>query len=117
MLQNACLQLSDDDVKNFALIDIDKILQRIGRSLADFDTMPKPNLHKSHIKSNRLIVDELNCDCKLLSVELSGLLNSLTDEQTQIYQQIIEVVNSNNASVFVYGFGGTSKTFLWRLLL
>ncbi|KAG4912135.1 hypothetical protein JHK86_052568 [Glycine max] len=40
-----------------------------------------------------------------------------TNEQTSIYNQIIEVVNKNQGGMFfLYGFGGTRKTFIWRTL-
>ncbi|CAN6979834.1 unnamed protein product [Brassica oleracea var. botrytis] len=41
----------------------------------------------------------------------------MTDEQKEIYDQILAAVNQGNGGMFfVYGFGGTGKTFLWKLL-
>ncbi|XP_019190330.1 PREDICTED: uncharacterized protein LOC109184747 [Ipomoea nil] len=41
----------------------------------------------------------------------------LTDEQLLIYNKVIVDVESNKGGLFfVYGYGGTGKTFLWRTL-
>ncbi|RZB57573.1 hypothetical protein D0Y65_046308 [Glycine soja] len=41
-----------------------------------------------------------------------------TDQQTQIYNQIIQVVNKNEGGMFfLYGYGGTGKTFFWKTLV
>ncbi|KAL5185227.1 Replication protein A DNA-binding subunit B [Glycine soja] len=39
------------------------------------------------------------------------------DEQKTIYHRIIQAVNNNEGGMFfLYGFGGTGKTFIWRTL-
>ncbi|XP_013726652.1 uncharacterized protein LOC106430407 [Brassica napus] len=39
-----------------------------------------------------------------------------TNEQKEIYDRILAAVNERNGGMFfVYGFGGTDKTFLWKL--
>lgn len=44
-------------------------------------------------------------------------MGKLTDEQRSVYEQIIGAVESKKGGVFfVYGFGGTWKTFLWNIL-
>ncbi|KAG5040048.1 hypothetical protein JHK82_012188 [Glycine max] len=41
----------------------------------------------------------------------------LTDQQTKIYNQIIQAVNKNEGEMFfLYGYGGTRKTFIWKTL-
>ncbi|RZC11653.1 hypothetical protein D0Y65_011732, partial [Glycine soja] len=40
-----------------------------------------------------------------------------TDEQKTIYHRIIQAINNNEGGMFfLYGFGGTGKTFIWRTL-
>ncbi|KAL5133849.1 hypothetical protein HKD37_03G007113 [Glycine soja] len=40
-----------------------------------------------------------------------------SDEQKTIYHRIIQAVNNNEGGMFfLYGFGGTGKTFIWRTL-
>ncbi|CAA0813494.1 PIF1 helicase [Striga hermonthica] len=79
--------------------------------------MPYPVRDHSNSTSNRLILDELNYDRKALSVEHEALLSRMTDEQKNVYSKIMDVVDSANGGVFfVYGYGGTGKTYLWRTL-
>ncbi|XP_056848982.1 uncharacterized protein LOC130499099 [Raphanus sativus] len=41
----------------------------------------------------------------------------MTDEQKKIFHEITDAVTEERGGVFfVYGFGGTGKTFLWKLL-
>jgi len=40
-----------------------------------------------------------------------------TDQQAQIYNRIIQAVNQNKGGMFfLYGYGGTGKTFIWKTL-
>ena len=40
-----------------------------------------------------------------------------TNQQASIYKQIIQVVNKDEGGMFfLYGYGGTRKTFIWKTL-
>ncbi|KAF8105842.1 hypothetical protein N665_0153s0003 [Sinapis alba] len=71
LLHRPDLCLSDEEKKEAALIEIEKILKSNGTSLANWTSMPQP---------------------------------------------IPDIINENEVFFFVYGFGGTGKTFLWKLL-
>ncbi|XP_024010261.1 ATP-dependent DNA helicase RRM3-like [Eutrema salsugineum] len=44
-------------------------------------------------------------------------MTMITEEQLGVYNEILNAVQSNRGGVFfVYGFGGTGKTFLWSVL-
>ncbi|CAN6860519.1 unnamed protein product [Brassica oleracea] len=52
-----------------------------------------------------------------LKAEHDRDIGKLTEEQMNIYREIVDaVVNEKGGVFFVYGFGGTGKTFLWRLM-
>ncbi|XP_073112939.1 uncharacterized protein [Elaeis guineensis] len=103
------LQLTDEELKNYALIKFENLLQRNGRSLADFESIPYPDMNRVQRGSNKMH-DELSYNRSILVEELQHLLNSFTDEQRCIYDKIISIVNSNDGGVFfVYGYGGTSE--------
>ncbi|XP_021995696.2 ATP-dependent DNA helicase pif1-like [Helianthus annuus] len=41
----------------------------------------------------------------------------LTDEQRSVFEEIMAAVNGDNGGIFfLYGYGGTGKTFLWKTL-
>ncbi|KAL7085427.1 hypothetical protein ACP275_14G281600 [Erythranthe tilingii] len=117
LLQREDLQLDEDDLKNFALVEIENKLRSSNKSLADFPTMSFPNMSLLPQIQNRLIYDELNYDKSALVAEHLKLLSSLNDEQRVIYDKIIARVNENCGGLFfVYGYGGTGKTYIWRTL-
>lgn len=88
-----------------------------GTSLTNYDGMPTPptNYHNSGV--NRLLFDER----KHVKTELAALHDNmfpgLTDEQRSAYKEIMDAVSSGRGGTFfVYGFGGTGKTHIWKIL-
>ncbi|XP_019158333.1 PREDICTED: uncharacterized protein LOC109155059 [Ipomoea nil] len=64
-----------------------------------------------------LISEELAYDKESLKAEHETLVTQLTDEQKVVYDSMINDIDSNGGGLFfVYGYGGTSKTFVWRTL-
>lgn len=79
--------------------------------------MPKPLYSEEVDNSNRLILDELRYNRHSLLAEHQQLLINLTDEQRYVYDKIIMAVNEDKGGLFfLYGHGGTGKTFIWRTL-
>ncbi|KAL3650105.1 hypothetical protein CASFOL_006508 [Castilleja foliolosa] len=67
--------------------------------------------------NNKCLSDELNYDRKALSLEHDRLFSNMTTEQKGVYSNIISAVNSDKGGVFfVYGYGGTGKTYIWSSL-
>ncbi|GJX30355.1 ATP-dependent DNA helicase PIF1-like protein [Tanacetum coccineum] len=84
------LQLTTGQMQNYCLVEIQELLNRSGREALDFD------INKSKIEHQ----------------QLHPLLNP---EHRLIYEQVIDSVhNQRGAFYFVYGPGGTGKTFLYR---
>ncbi|XP_074267073.1 uncharacterized protein LOC141590375 [Silene latifolia] len=111
------LELTDEEFKNYALIDIEASLQLNGSSLARFEGMPLPDTSSTTHHANTMVMDELSYDKESLQAEHASQLSSMTDEQTTVYNEIMEAIASNQGGVFfVYGYGGTGKTFIWRTL-
>ncbi|CAH9125196.1 unnamed protein product, partial [Cuscuta epithymum] len=117
MLNHPDLTLTDVEVKNLALLEIQKMLRKCGRSLEEFETMPIPDNRFLSNNGNRLVYDELRYDRVKLVEEHKQLLGNLTAEQRAIYETVMNAIDSNNGGVFfVYGYGGTGKTFVWNTL-
>ncbi|XP_052627245.1 uncharacterized protein LOC128133750 [Lactuca sativa] len=111
------LSLNDDQIKNLTLYEIEKILLQNSSSLRDFVGMPYPDHDLVSSTNNCLITEELDFDITILQKESHQLLESLTVEQRSIFDEIMTVVKENKGGVFfVYGYGGTGKTFLWKTL-
>uniref|UniRef100_K7K7Z4 ATP-dependent DNA helicase n=1 Tax=Glycine max TaxID=3847 RepID=K7K7Z4_SOYBN len=62
------------ELKSFAFIDLEKLLQSNNKSLMDFPSMPQPDIDLIGEKGNKLIHDELNYDRKALVVECIHLI-------------------------------------------
>lgn len=102
--------------KQFALQEIEKILKSNGTSLSRWEAMPKPSGNLD-VTLNVLIMDERSYNREELKESHDIDIKKLTDEQKNIYDEITSAVAEKHGGVFfVYGFGGTGKTFIWRLL-
>ncbi|XP_047978732.1 uncharacterized protein LOC125220620 [Salvia hispanica] len=111
------LVLSDDEIQNFVLADIEKLLMNVGKSLRDYHGMPYPESQYFETSQNTLISDELCYDREALGREHLEFLSKFTDEQLHVHDTIMSSVNSTEGRMFfVYGYGGTGKTFIWRSL-
>ncbi|XP_030939745.1 uncharacterized protein LOC115964607 [Quercus lobata] len=94
------------------------ILQQYGKSLKDYPQMPQPNVNILIHKGNRLIEEEMSYDIGSLQREHEILISGLNNEQRTIYNSIMEAVFSESGGMFfVYGHGGTGKTYLYRTIL
>ncbi|XP_050887928.1 uncharacterized protein LOC127093069 [Lathyrus oleraceus] len=111
------LQLSDTELKNLTLIEIENMMQSNRRSLHEFTCMPYPDSYVTKHVGNRLIYDELDYNAEKEQKNFEELFHALTDEQLAIYHTIMDVVNKKRGGVFfLHGYGGTGKTFMWRTL-
>ncbi|XP_019166602.1 PREDICTED: uncharacterized protein LOC109162335 [Ipomoea nil] len=109
--------ISEDEKKNFALTEIEIMLSAMGKSLKDFQGMPIPDLVNHSRTTNRLIQEELAYDVNVMKEENDTLVEKLTEEQRTIYDNVLQDAENNLGGLFfVYGYGGTGKTFLWRAL-
>ncbi|XP_071740893.1 uncharacterized protein [Rutidosis leptorrhynchoides] len=67
---------------------------------------------------NRLIREELNYNIKEMKTLHDNLFRSLNPEQLTLYERLIKAVtNQEGGLYFLYGPGGTGKTFLYNTIL
>ena len=111
------LSISRLELKNLCLIEVEKLLNSNGRSLKEFQSMPFPSDSPLSQFQNHFLAEELNYDKEQLSVDLKKYLSSMNEDQRIIYDNIIDTVTTEKGGFyFVYGYGGTGKTFIWRTL-
>ncbi|XP_076891440.1 uncharacterized protein LOC143542841 [Bidens hawaiensis] len=117
VLKHLGLELNEEQLKNLTLFEIENFLLRNNSSLKKFSTMPFPNKDSISSANNLLLSEELAYDKVMCSQEFEQLFSSFTDEQHYVFEEIIEAVDKNKGGVcFVYGYGGTGKTYLWNTL-
>ncbi|XP_074306237.1 uncharacterized protein LOC141641477 [Silene latifolia] len=80
VLNNQDLQLTDEELQNYALIDIENSLQINGSSLRRFEGMSFPDMSATAHHRNSLVMDALSYDRQSLSEEHEIQLSSMTDE-------------------------------------
>ena len=111
------MTISSDDLKQLCLIEIDKLLRGNGKSLEDFECMPKLDSYVDEPFNNILLANELSYDSAKMFSKHGDLFVNLNEEQLFAYHQILEVVYGNLGRMFfVDGYGGTGKTYLWNAL-
>ncbi|KAJ0468998.1 putative DNA helicase Pif1, P-loop containing nucleoside triphosphate hydrolase [Helianthus annuus] len=107
------LVLLEEETENICLSHIEKLLLAYGSTLSSFSDMP--NVPDNYISAlnNQMIMKELSYDRASLKKELASFLRSLTAEQQKVYQTVMNAVDKGSGGVFfLYGYGGTGKTFL-----
>ncbi|XP_025703556.1 uncharacterized protein [Arachis hypogaea] len=111
------LQMTEDELQTFCLIEIQKLLQNNGKSLRDYAGMPCPDIQLVSQFNNSMLLREMQYDIDLLIQENDSNVLKLNEEQRVIYEKIVNrVCNKEGGYFFIYGFGGTRKTFLYRTL-
>ncbi|KAK9069335.1 hypothetical protein SSX86_011237 [Deinandra increscens subsp. villosa] len=109
--------INEDELKNLTLLEIEKILILNNSSLKIFDSMPYPQYDDLLLLENVLINEERSYDKDIMAKDFEDMFVKLTDEQKNIYNQIMTAVHNKEGGVFfIYGYGGTGKTFLWNTL-
>ncbi|XP_058726700.1 ATP-dependent DNA helicase pfh1-like [Vicia villosa] len=116
-IDTTILVLTEEQLKNLTLTEIEKILQANRRSLTDFKPIPYPDGYVLQQLGNRLIYDERSYDVPTMRTQFTSLFNALTDEQRSIFEKIMASVRAQKGVVyFLHGYGGTGKTYMWRTL-
>ncbi|XP_074282727.1 uncharacterized protein LOC141607269 [Silene latifolia] len=112
------LTLSEEQIKNYALLDIEQILNRSGRSLKEYAEFPLPDHTLLQYSTNRLILEEQDYDELALQLQVENLRSKLNTEQRVVYETVLDAVHQKRGGVyFVYHSGGTGKTYLWKTLI
>ncbi|XP_071741410.1 uncharacterized protein [Rutidosis leptorrhynchoides] len=83
------LTLSEAQLRNYCLLEIQSILNKNGKSLGDFPDLPQPDPALLTQLDNRLIHEELNYNLAELQAEHQTLYASLNPEQLNIYNETI----------------------------
>jgi hypothetical protein len=108
---------TDNFIQSLLLLELDKLLRDAGYSLSHFN-LPVPEGIGSVYVENRLILDELNYDVEAMLTTVAADISRLNKNQRVIFDTIYNsVANTEGRTFFIYGHGGTGKTFLWTTLL
>lgn len=112
------LILPDLQLQQYTLIEIERLLKENDKSLNDFKGMPKPNESVLREISNTVLRQELNYDTAKEASEHEKLFATMNEDQQKVYNAVVDSVDNQSGQLFfVYGAGGTGKTFLYRTII
>jgi ATP-dependent DNA helicase PIF1 len=111
------LILSPEDLRELCLIEIEKFLRENGKSLTDYECMPKLKNPNPGLFNNILLENEYQYDCGEMTDLHDKHINNLNSDQLNAYHTIYSAIDNGLGNMFfVNGYGGTGKTYLWRTL-
>ncbi|KAF8088667.1 LOW QUALITY PROTEIN: hypothetical protein N665_0532s0030 [Sinapis alba] len=112
------LVLEDAQLQQYTLIEVERLLKENDKSLTDFPSMPKPDRSVLQEISIRVLQEELNYDTEKEAAEHAKLFCTMNEDQQNIYNSVIDSVENKSGQLFfVYGAGGTGKTFLYKTII
>ncbi|XP_048613489.1 uncharacterized protein LOC125587294 [Brassica napus] len=112
------LELDDETLEQYTLIEVEKLMRMQDRSLNDIKEMPKikPVLLKE--LGNSLWNQEMDYDVAEQTLRHVSQYNLLNTQQRAIYESVLDSVDKKDGKLFfVHGARGTGKTFLYQTII
>ncbi|GJV83467.1 putative DNA helicase, partial [Tanacetum coccineum] len=118
LLHNEAVVFTDEEILNYTLLELETILNSNNKSLLDFPDLPQIEYTLMNIGRNRLIAAERMYNANEERTRFTNLYVGLNTQQRDVYDNIIQAVDERNGGLFfVYGCGGTGKTYLWKTII
>ncbi|XP_013699854.1 ATP-dependent DNA helicase PIF1-like [Brassica napus] len=112
------LILQDEQLQQYTLLEIERLLKENDKSLTDFLGMPRPDETILKEISNTVLRQELNYDTEKERIEHEKLFTTINEDQKKIYNAVIDSVDTQAGKLFfLYGAGGTGKTYVYRTII
>lgn len=93
------------------------VFSNSGGNIDDYD-LPRPAAYSDDAIGNRMVEEELALDSAILVAQAASMIPMLNVDQRNVFDTIMQRVNDSKPGFFfVYGHGGTGKTFLWNTLI
>ncbi|PWA50520.1 DNA helicase [Artemisia annua] len=111
------LYVNDPETKNYIMYELEVILNSCLGSLKDYGFSLPPDYMIQQLH-NRLLMEERNYNREELKQEAARSVVRLNAEPWHVYNLIVNAcANKEQELLFVYGHGGTGKTFLWKTII
>ncbi|XP_071689039.1 ATP-dependent DNA helicase pfh1-like [Rutidosis leptorrhynchoides] len=115
-LHMSSITINSAELQGYILYELQILLNEHSKNVSDFG-LPSIPQHLLDDLQNRLMMQEKNYDRDALTIERSILLSKLNHKQKMVCDMVINAnINRKQELIFVYGHGGTGKTFLWKAL-
>lgn len=108
---------SQDEVYDFGLYLIDRLLCQSGKALKDWPDMPQPTADWMALLGNPLLLEQRTYDQAEQHQLAEGRIPTLNAEQRAVFDAVVQSIDSNSGqSFFLHGPGGTGKTYVYNTL-
>jgi hypothetical protein len=108
---------TEDQIYDYGLYLIDRILQTGNKSLKDWPAMPLPQLNWAAAVGNRLIAEQRSYDNNEQTELANQRIPTLNNGQRAAFDAILNAVETmSGQTFFLHGPGGTGKTYVYNTL-
>lgn len=112
------LELSDDQLKKYTLIELEQLLKDNDQSLEDYPDIPVPDDAILTEISNTVLIQELSYNIQKENETHKELFETMNRDQRIVYDAELESVDKQSGQLFmVNGAGGTGKTYMYRTII
>ena len=112
------LDLQDEQLKQYTLLEVDKHLKEHNQSLADYDELPQPDTSILSEINSQVLRQELMYKFEKEKETHRVLFSAMNTDQEKVYAAVLKSVDEQSGQlIFVSGAGGTGKTYLYRTII
>ncbi|RID81149.1 hypothetical protein BRARA_A03747 [Brassica rapa] len=112
------LELGPHELQQYTLIEIESLLQNHETSLTEFKGMPLPSQTILDDMKKKKMAQEYQFDIAEETRIHQLMFLKLNEEQRIIYDEVMtSVLEKQGKLFFIYGAGGTGKTFLYKTII
>lgn len=110
--------LTDTEIEQYTLVELEKLLIQSNKSLSDFPDMPIPEKNIMNELTNSLLKEEMNYNINKEKTEHARLLSTLNSDQQIVYNSVMDSIEHSKGKLFfLYGPGGTGKTYVYKTII
>ncbi|KAK9050845.1 hypothetical protein SSX86_030188 [Deinandra increscens subsp. villosa] len=118
VLQNDNVEFSPEELTTYTLLELQKILAMHNKTLLDFPNLPHLDHDLVRNRMNLMIAAERMYNVSEEAMQFNQLYRDLNTQQKDVFAAIMDSVDKRTGGVFfVFGSGGTGKTYLWKTLI
>ena len=108
---------TEKELQDLLIEELEDIFSKIGINITIFNLPQKSKQYILDLE-NKLTQEEMDYNTNYLEEEANKLYLQLNMEQRQAYHRLIySVLNNEPSFFFVFGHGGTGKTFLGNTIV
>ncbi|XP_026396034.1 uncharacterized protein LOC113290665 [Papaver somniferum] len=111
------LEPTDEEIEDYGLYLIDKLLREGGKEMAHFCSMPKSKINWDDEYGNRYTCEHMQMMADIDKKQFEKNIANLNEEQLAAFKAITDSVERREGSkFFLNGSAGTGKTFVYNTI-